>query len=95
MKRFAFLVLIAASIVTIGGCAVGVGPGIGYSGYGYNGAYNYYWDAGLGVYFYYDGYGVRHFTQPGWAPPTNGWRNDGSWGRGGGMGWGNDWPGRW
>jgi len=101
MKKFAFLGLALASAISLGGCAVAVhsepypyppvvvgGPDVVVLDYWFDGSVYYYYDADLGLYFFYDGFGVRQYCGRGWLPHGDwhrhdgGWRGDAGWGRG-------------
>lgn len=100
MKKTILLGLSLLAVLASSGCAVAVrsepfyppvvvaGPDVVVMDYWFDGSAYYYYDGGVGLYFFYDGFGVRHWCGRGWAPRgewrrhDGGWRGDAGWGRG-------------
>jgi hypothetical protein len=104
-KTFLGLAALSLSAVLLSGCAATVysrpyepyppvvvaGPDeVVVMDYWYDGSVYYYYDTDLGIYFWYNGFGVREYCGRGWFPHTDWLRHDGGWSHDAGWGRGHD-----
>jgi hypothetical protein len=105
MKKSILLGLSLTAVLATSGCAVAVhsqpyypyppvvvvgAPDVVVLDYWYDGSVYYYFDADLGFYFWYDGFGVRQYCGRGWLPNAGWHRHDGGWSHDAGWGRGHD-----